>query len=69
MFKQITVVAGLIALALIAVGALDAGRTASKRLETDGVRVAQLGDFEPNLPPAPAELPSLGKAARAGSGR
>ena len=66
MFRQITIVAGLI---VISVGALDAAREASKRLETDGVRVARLDSSEPDLPRPLAELPSLGKASRSGSGR
>jgi len=69
MFKQITIVAGLIALGMISLGALDAARTASKRLATDGVRIARLDGAEPDLPRPLAELPSLGKASRSGSGR
>jgi len=69
MFKQITIVAGLIALGMISLGALDAARTASKRLATDGVRIARLDGAEPDLPRPLAELPSLGKGSRSGSGR
>jgi hypothetical protein len=69
MFKQITIVAGLIALGMISLGALDAARTAGKRLATDGVRIARLDGAEPDLPRPLAELPSLGKASWSGSGR